>query len=82
MLAVQGTATIQELPVTSSAPPVVSEAKHSNSKGLKQEDSKQDPAVPPATGISPDVLNRLIAMGGPAGELQLLYTPSFDLTCS
>ena len=69
LLAAQGTTTIQELPVSSSASPVVPEAKHLNSKGVKQEDSKQDPTVPPASGISPDVLNRLIAMGGPAGEL-------------
>lgn len=65
----KGTATIQELPVTSSASPVVSEPKQLNSKPVKQEEPKQEPGGPPASGISADALNRLIAMGGPAGLL-------------
>ena len=38
---------------------------------VKHEEAKPElpvPAPPPASGISADALNRLIAMGGPAGE--------------
>lgn len=58
---------IQELTVSSSATPAVSEVKHGPSKPVKHEDSKADSSGPAASGISADALNRLIAMGGPAG---------------
>lgn len=40
---------------------------------MKHEEAKLEPTaapppVPPASGISTDALNRLIAMGGPAGK--------------
>ena len=54
--------------MTSSASPVVSEPKQLNSKPVKQEEPKQEPGGPPASGISADALNRLIAMGGTPGE--------------
>ena len=68
----QDVPSIQELPASSSASPVVSDAKHAPGKPVKPEDSKGEPAAPPASGISADALNRLIAMGGPAGGF-LLY---------
>lgn len=64
----QGGASVQELQGASSASPVINEAKHLPGKPVKQEDSKPDPVMPPASGISTDALNRLIAMGGPAGQ--------------
>ena len=51
---------------------MVSDAKHAPGKPVKQEDSKGESAAPPVPGISADALNRLIAMGGPAGG-SLLY---------
>ena len=58
--------------MSSAASPVVSDAKHAPGKPVKQEDSKGDSAAPPVSGISADALNRLIAMGGPAGGFLLL----------
>ena len=62
---------LQELPVSASAAPAVSEANHVPSKPIKQEDSKaeREACGPTVSGISADALNRLIAMGGPAGGL-------------
>lgn len=51
------------------ASPVMSEAKHVPSKPVKQEDSKGESLGPTVSGVSADALNRLIAMGGPAGKL-------------
>ena len=62
-------ATIQELPVSSSASPAVSEAKHVPSKPIKHEGGKAESGGGGVSNIPADALNRLIAMGGPAGRL-------------
>ena len=62
-------ASIQELPVMSSASPAVSEAKHMPSKPAKQEDGKGESGGGAVPNVDADALNRLIAMGGPAGRL-------------
>ncbi|KAL3151496.1 hypothetical protein ABBQ38_012495 [Trebouxia sp. C0009 RCD-2024] len=64
---------IQELSVASTASPAVSdakpEAKQVASKPIKQEDGKPEMVGPAVSNIPADALNRLIAMGGPAGFL-------------
>lgn len=66
--------TIQELPASSSSSPAAPHNQHSNGVPIKHEETKPEVAPPaqppaPAPGISADALNRLIAMGGPAGFL-------------
>lgn len=72
---VQDGVSIQELSVASTASPAVSdakpEAKQVASKPIKQEDGKPEMVGPAVSNIPADALNRLIAMGGPAGERML-----------
>ena len=68
LLNAQEGVSIQELPV-SSAPAAPTEVKHAPSKPVKQEDSKGESTGGGVSSIPADALNRLIAMGGPAGKL-------------
>lgn len=81
LLLLQEGVSIQELPVSSTASPAVSDAKldakHVASKPIKQEDGKGELAGPAVSNIPADALNRLIAMGGPAGERGYCACPSY-----
>ena len=51
-------------------------------KPIKQEDGKGESAGLAVSNIPADALNRLIAMGGPPGELPLLYAIGLTATLS
>lgn len=72
MFTVQDTASIQEVPASSTASTAISDAKHVINKSVKQEDGKGESAGPAVSNIPAEALNRLIAMGGAPGELVLL----------